>query len=270
VRATLDGLPADRDVAARPSSVRVTWRFHAGDGEAHVFGLAYRVAGAFRKEAGADVLKWRVLPERHEYDIREGQVEFIASLALPVVPHVTYAVNVAHAGNRSVFHLPSFGPNQSTMLWAEFPPGFARQSRWQVEQREREVHVGAAWRAGALAALAALLAGFWGVWRFDSAARSRVQVLPETGDVREPPGSLSPAVVERIMESCPTSHAPLSTLLDLARRGLVRVRRRETAAFGPRGTRWNAGARGAVCCRLKPCCSMPGSDGSKPSNFPRF
>ena len=70
------------ELRRRNGRMRVTWRFGPVEGTVREFVLNYRVRGAVRREADADLLAWRATPGEHRYRIASSDIRF----ELPVPP----------------------------------------------------------------------------------------------------------------------------------------------------------------------------------------
>ncbi len=80
------------------SRVRVTWRFAPVSNASHVFALTYLARGVVRREADADMFRWRILPTEHGYRIDSSTAEIL----LPVPPSARPAIETRRVGESAV------------------------------------------------------------------------------------------------------------------------------------------------------------------------
>jgi hypothetical protein len=220
ISATLDGQPADAEISNRARNVHVRWRFHATDGSAHVFVLAYRVLGAIRE----DRLDWRAIPEQHAYAIETGEIELEAPqgvLAAP--PEATYTATAERSRSGARFVLVPVPSDRPVFVRADFRSGFAPSTPplpgfpWTL-----------AFGAGALTLVAAALL----LSRARSELAPNVAIPPPPLDPEKVVSRHSPGFAYRLAGGATGPHGAIATLLDLARRGAVAIRAGERRRFG--------------------------------------
>jgi hypothetical protein len=230
VIASMDGEPAQFEVHDDGRRVRVRWNFHAPPDSSHEFTLVYRVHGAIARLADRDFLDWRVIPERHEYPIRAGEITIqYPEEVLAAPPEASSAVNAVRQDSRAVFTLAALPPDRGASVRVAFRSGFASQPDWQASDAESRARADEAWRTGLVAALLAMVAGLVIL----VLARSTVPPnAPSNGDPRPGVSEFPPAFGPRLAGGGSTSHAAIATLLDLARRGVVVIRAEARGRFG--------------------------------------
>src|SRR4051812_19145967 len=123
------------------SQIRVTWHFSPVTAPAtHLFVLTYRARGAVEQQQDADVLWWRMLPEKHAYRIRSSDVSInlpAAPLALPVLTRQRAANSgVRMDGSRVEMRAGNIGPNGWMDAVIRLPRGSATTGPTAWQQRD--------------------------------------------------------------------------------------------------------------------------------------
>ncbi|MBE3133762.1 MAG: DUF2207 domain-containing protein, partial [Acidobacteria bacterium] len=204
----------------------VTWHFSPIADATRTFTLSYRVLGVIERLADQDRLKWAPVPARRDYPIRSSAVrlEWPAGASLASAPSISSGtVRVSDDRRSATFETTGLDGRQTVELSAGFSPGSATAATpgWQ-RRRDRGWAMAPAFAIGAgtvLLAGAAWMLVFWNSHRRESmAGRSlaRETAPPETLPVALAGAILTPGA------GGTWSHA-LATLLDLARRGILRI-----------------------------------------------
>jgi len=216
-------------VAIKDGPIKITWHFEPTFDSTHTFVLSYQVLGVIQQETGADVLTWRALPDRYDYQIRAStvQVTYPATLNLVSPPVVRYGrAQIATAPGRVTFTATDLPARSPLEIGLRFPPGslITAPPRWQV--RNAEINRMAPFGIGS--ALALLILGLVGMlaawWR---QRRPEVAYAVAGADTRQtaPPSDLPPALAGVLLSynTEPTWAHALATLFDLGRRGLLAI-----------------------------------------------
>jgi hypothetical protein len=214
---------------------RVTWHFAAVTASTHTFELAYRVAGVIVRSPESDLLEWRILPTRHEYPIDCSALEVVAPAGVAPIGHarLTPPAGDRPAASGMRFERCQFSRDESWVVALDFP---ARSLAPVPPEWQQTAERGRRWAPvfGTIAAVLALtgamaLLFFWNnqrpaVARPDRAARQSF-----------PPADLPPAMAGVLARpgASPGWENAVATVLDLARRGTVRIEETEKR-FGQR------------------------------------
>ena len=232
VRAYMDGkpLPEGRDegqvrIRTGRRSLRVTWHFPDTVDQTRTFTLEYRAMGALAMGPGRATLAWMVLPSRHRYPIDEARVEWRVPESVRRVeptrlddprwvtgalPDGWMASRTGVAVNETVTMSDAF---DLTTVSVAMPA-------WQTNA-DRSQQMGPAFFIGAVILLVMGL-GVVGMtlFRYHRPQIDAATILPaDAGSI--PPG-LGTALVHPWVAVGPAQLQ--ATLLDLAKRGLLKIR----------------------------------------------
>jgi hypothetical protein len=229
--ATMDGRPltpgqgaGHYEIKGR-DPIKVTWRFEGVSDSVHTFVLSYRVAGAVRQEADADLLWWNALPTDYEYRIASStlRVTYPRTASLIAAPEVRRGqADVTAGAGQVLFSTRDLKSDTPLTVALRFQPGslIAAAPQWQVRHAEAQKSA----PGFGLAALVVLLAGGVGLTAAWTRGR-REQPLSLDGMMRltAPPNDLPPAIAGAINGSAgqPAWPNALAALFDLARRGVL-------------------------------------------------
>lgn len=234
--ATMDGveLPAGTqagqvEIDAGGDPIDVRWHFEPTSDRARTFRLQYRVLGTTRSAKNADQVKWFVIPADHEYEIRSSTV----TVHLPAGKSLSGAAGLTGADwkmkpgeGEFVFTANDIGENQPALLTLPFPSGslLSQPPAWQAKQLERARQARAAFPWAAGLGLVVLISGLLWLGAFWRKNHPAGQETFARGVITRPPNELSPALAGALlsMPAVPFELA-VATLLDLARRGRVRL-----------------------------------------------
>jgi uncharacterized membrane protein YgcG len=233
VHASMDGVPCDAGTGpgqveiSGTSPVEVRWYFDPIFSGNHTFVVHYRAAGVLRPSPDSQTLIWRVLPQKRGYgigmseivlhypDVIEASALALNTLAAPFETRSGYAA-------ATLVDTPA---NQDVILEARFPAGSfaATPPEWQAA-RERKADASRIGRlaGGAVSAFFLMAACIW-MFRIRASVRpaAGIEVCPE--DVTSPPDSWPAAIAARLAGK---QFLRLGALLELARRGFVRIEER--------------------------------------------
>ena len=241
VQASIDGEPCawgtgPGEVEIHGSSrVMVRWHFAPVLSGSHTFTVQYRAAGTVRPGRDSRHLAWRVLPPQRGYGI--GSSEIVLEYPPAVEPR---AVALRSGGPRfeigrgravAVLVNPPLGAD--VILDAQFPAGSftGPAPKWQAarERKERDFQRGL--RDGAaISVIVVALACLW-MFRIRAAARPGATGMGSGATIASPPSSLPPAPAAWLIGRAGLS---LGTLLDLARRGILRIEETRRGFLGAR------------------------------------
>jgi hypothetical protein len=225
IEAELDGRPVPVELRKR-KYLRVTWRFEPSRDVERTFRLRYRVAGAVRPEESGDVLTWPVLPGDRGYRIDRSAVTIdyppgVRPVRAPRLRGADEEARCEVPGCR--FELEKVAEGRRVTLSATFPAGAvaARPPEWMASRERRDRELGASAPLGGALALTALLLGVFYIRGARQRAGASAQTAVQPGPM---PSPLPPAIAGRLTGAQQgQTNLGLATLLDLARRGHVRI-----------------------------------------------
>jgi hypothetical protein len=247
VRAEMDGqrLPfgnerGTAEVLTRNGRVRVIWRFGPVEGVTRAFVLNYRVRGAVRQEAQADLLAWRATPGEHHYRIAASDIRFELPVAPEGTPHViarkTAAPRVRVDG--TIVHVTGSDIGQNG--WIDTSLSFSRGAlidrppAWQQDALD----VAARAPAWIFAATMVVLAGLIVLisWRQSYDAPSReLQWAHGDSQQSEPPDGSDPAIAGVLAANGrPALEHAMAALFALAERGEIDIAEKPRGMLGQR------------------------------------
>lgn len=192
--------------------------------------FSYTAHGVIRKSAAADTLIWQTLPPDRSYEIDRAEValHYPDGFAAPLVT-TEPRQNIDWAGDRAAVQLDHVRSSRDLVLTARFAPNAfsGPPAQWLVSQTLRRGAFLRGLRYGAIPALLILLGIIWWIVRVRAAWPAHPPEL-ETSVEPKPPSALAPAVAGRLAGYPASSQA---VLLDLARRGTIRVEQSKPGRF---------------------------------------
>jgi hypothetical protein len=221
------------EISNQADPIDVRWHFNPTSDQARTFTLQYRVSGTTRVAEDADLVKWYFIPSDHEYEIHSSTL----TVHLPDGETMSGPIGLTGADwqveltdelfTANASNIPA---NQAALLSLPFPAGslLSQPPAWQARQIERSRQTGAAFPWAAGLGLVCLLSGSLGlvlVWRNNHPEQA---VGFEQGVISRPPDELKPALAGALF-SLPIVPLDLAvaTLMDLARRGWIRLEQSE-------------------------------------------
>jgi hypothetical protein len=233
VGASMDGVPMDRGSAPGQFEIknrdngrrRVVFHFAPITSSTHTFTLTYVAQGVVRQEADADVLAWQVLPTDHDYPIDRATADIRYPAAASVLGFSAIEPDArAELGDGASLRASraGLGRDDEWPITVRFAPRtlVAVPPLWQQRQLLTRENIPLFLGLGGLI----LLTGVGGFLLF------RLNTRPELSDDPQartpaPPDHLPVALAGAVSSQwfgVSWPHA-LGALLDLARRGVVRV-----------------------------------------------
>jgi hypothetical protein len=218
--------------------VRVRWHLHPTSDASRQFALSYRVLGVTEPRAGADDLRWTVLPRDHDYRIDASvvtvswpeEVAPLAPLAVSAVRHARPAVVQAAVPPR--IEARDIRSDGSFVLHLRFPPGSVTSGTpaWLARRQQQRVRLLTYVMAAAGIALGII--GLFVLVRLRTPAPPGVTVDHR---VTAPPADRPPALAGALRSngSWGAPHLVIATLVDLARQGHLDVEEVQP------GSRWS-------------------------------
>lgn len=239
VRAELDGvvLPtgagAGQVEVAGTDPIRITWHFAPTTDSAHTYTLSYRVNGAVRQDAEADLLLWQALPDEHEYAIGSStvRIHYPADVALLGQPEVRQGQATVETGDgTATFTARDIAADETLVVALRFGAGslISAAPAWQTRK--------GGFDGGLLFAIIGSLvfAGIGGVVVLLYQSRYYRAGRHEDLVITQPPANLPPAIAG-VLAARGNLQATwcyaLGALFDLARRGVVRIEETERRSW---------------------------------------
>lgn len=233
LEAAMDGIPLTQ--GSRPGQFewkrvedgrrRIVWHFEPTANASRTFAVTYRAAGVAWQDAGSDVLAWRLLPSSHAYviDRASGEVE-VPETASPLGPPELDppASDVRVEGRRVVFERGPFARNGSWVVTVRFAPRTLAVTppAWQAQSLRSRAHLPVFLGLAGLILLAGL-----GGFLFFALSHRPARLSGRDIRVESPPDDLPPALAGALvgLGAAAGWGSLLGALLDLARRGVVRI-----------------------------------------------
>jgi len=212
---------------------RITWHFVPVASSSHELTLVYRVEGAVEQGAQADVLRWIVLPEKHEYPIScsELEVAYPDSAALVGRPEFEPAAAESFVDARPLrARRCGFGTNDDWTLTLRFFPHSIAAVAPDWQRRSMQT-----WQTARLFLGIAGLVLFGGLVGFIMFALNHRAPNPADTQPRQtlPPDHLPVALAGTL--AGPTGGIPwagaIGTLFDLAHRGVLQIKVPDNATW---------------------------------------
>ena len=214
--------------------IKVKWNFSPITDTSRIYTLKYHVLGVIRK-LDADTLVWRAIPESHAYSIDDSSISLhypVESVLLnqPTTGKITSNITL---GDHTVnLHVAGISDDTPVDVTARFQSGSVTNAvpGWQAGDAQRGRLVSQAIPFTAASGLLVLLGGVAILVAWDR-SHSRQETLDSVSAFRRtsPPGQEPPAIAAALVNARHGSieASLLSTLFDLARRGIVNIEERQ-------------------------------------------
>jgi hypothetical protein len=205
--------------------IKVTWHFAPVSDQTHTFVLTYQVLGVFQKAPDADVLKWIALPTDYTYTIGSSTitVSYPEQAILIGTPQVVQGpAQVTSAPGAWVFSAYNLKPKTHLEIELKFRSGsvITQAPQWQKLQ-ELSISLIPPFLLGGLAIF---VIGSLGMILYYRRYRHQPSIIEEeTFPVTSPPDDLPPAMAGALLVQTPNWNNALSTLFDLAKRGVLSI-----------------------------------------------
>lgn len=224
------------DAGATNNSLRIQWYFAPATNETRTFTLRYTLHGAVRIYPQGDQLWWQFVEGDRGYPINAAHVDLHLPAAVAAKELDVEAVGGGSARRvdekTAAFDGGPFGTGSAWEIRAQFPHGLVSSPApaWQaaddrlaaVEQQQKvagqQVQFGQL--AGGILVLAGGLLGALALYY--TRVRSKPIALPAEF-LTEPPDSLAPGLAGALLEGKADIQAIVATLVDLARRGFLKM-----------------------------------------------
>ena len=230
VQASMDGQPCALGTGpgeveiSGSSPVIVRWHFAEILSGTHTFTVQYRAAGTVRPSGDSQTLVWRVLPQQRSYGIGASAIdlEYPPGVAPRAVALRSGAPDFEIGRGRAHAMMVNPPMAQDVILDAQFPAGSftGPAPAWQAAEARRKRDFERGVRDGAAASVIFLVLACLWMFRIRTAARPGSAGMGSDMSIVSPPSSLSPALAGWLLGGAGLS---LGTLLELARRGVLRI-----------------------------------------------
>lgn len=205
--------------------VKVTWHFAPVSDETHTFILTYQVLGVFQKAQDADVLNWEALPTDYAYTIHSSTVtvSYPDQAILLGAPEVVRGSALVMASSGKVtFTAHDLKPDTRLEIGLKFRAGsvITKAPHWQQLQ-EQAIALIPPYLLGGLAIFVFGSLGL--IWYFRRNRYRSSFAEAETSPVTGLPDDLPPAIAGALLSTTPNWNNALSTLFDLASRGILSI-----------------------------------------------
>lgn len=221
----IDDIQSPDPIRIRSGSrqTRIRWSYAPLRDTTRAFSLAYRVRGALRVENGRRVLRWHLFPTEREYTIERARAVLILPERWSPPEMISTRPGGFQARGGGPSYLYEFGPlkeDRSIVLDVVLPgaASAADMPLWQQEDLRYRARTPVALAIAGAVLLACVGAAL-------QIRRSAVADLGPPGAMpiaTTPPSDLAPAVAGGLRDGSITANHALATLLDLARRGILR------------------------------------------------
>jgi hypothetical protein len=211
--------PGDVEISGH-SPIHVRWNFEPVSDITRTFTWSYTVAGAIQETTNGDLFVWHPLPRQKEYQIARSRlrVEYPSDVA-PVLASLSHPdAQWETAPGAATVELSDLPPDRYPVLALRFAAGtfLGPPPQWQSEtDRNRGDFLAGLVKGLAAGLLVSVLVALWSL-------RGATGRLPDDRSLRllEPPDSLTPAAAAGLIGR---PYPAAGILIDLARRGVVRV-----------------------------------------------
>lgn len=216
--------------------LRIEWWFQPTFNAPRTFLVSYRVVGGLRYYPGGDQLYWKAIYADRPYPIETGRVvaRFPADLAADQVRIAAYPEELGATGSlvdpRTVqFTAHNIPAGTGLEVRVQFPHGLvagepppwqaaADRADWYNQTLRPVVN----FFLGVASLLVLLVGSLWVFLSWYGRGRDpRVGEVPRL--LSEPPGDLPPAIAGTLVDQRADVHDAVATLIDLARRGVLRI-----------------------------------------------
>jgi hypothetical protein len=217
--------------------LRIDWWFPETRGQARTFSLSYRVYGGLRVYSAGDQLFWKAIYSNRPYPIEAAsvRVEFPGPVPQTELKWAVYParqrvqVEQPDRATLLVRTLHGLAANEGLEVRVQFPHGLvqAQPPAWQAQADREDAynqHIRPLLNFGlGLLALVTSLVGGLGVFLawYTRGRDPEVGRVPD--ELEEPPSDLLPGVVGTLIDQKADVQDVVATMLDLARRGVVRI-----------------------------------------------
>lgn len=214
----------------------ITWYYPSSRDQTRRFRIDYEVEGAVLIDSEGDILNWQVVGRDHAFPIAASSVgvslpdgAFVSREDGPVTRGAGAVVNVSSDGQSVSVAANNIAANEPVELYLRFTHGvipdapprwqeaYVQEARWESSY-EPLVNLGLGAFAAGLLLVGSI--GVLGLW-FTRGRDPKTATVPSY--LSEPPSALAPGLVGMLVDERVDLQDIIATLLDLARRGQLRI-----------------------------------------------
>ncbi|MBI5652807.1 MAG: DUF2207 domain-containing protein [Chloroflexi bacterium] len=226
--------------AASGTLITLTWYFQPTTNATRTFTLRYTARGAIRQTANVDEFYWTFVEADRDYAITNARV-LVHLPASFETSRITPFENARVMDGKTIeFTRANIAANDAWSVRAQFPHGALNASapKWQVIEEQQPIYNLIALVAAILVLLGGAL-GFYVLWFLRGRDRAR-GIIAEF--YTTPPDNIPPGMAGALIDERVDQQDLVATLVDLARRGFVRIS--ELTAGAPSYNRVSADTSG--------------------------
>jgi uncharacterized membrane protein YgcG len=220
------------------NNLEITWYFPPTSNSEHTYLLRYRVIGGLRIYPEGDQLWWKAVPPDHNFPVRESRVTVTLPQTFPkdqlTVASYGAPADISYTDRgQVVFTAQDIPPDQELEVRVQFPHGVVQGSPpdWQAADDQRRQWgpvIGVLFGGlGSVILLAGPLAVYL-LW-YKRGRDLPVGVVPEY--ISEPPDDLPAPIAGALVDEKADLQDIISTITDLARRGVLRMEEQQKEGF---------------------------------------
>ena len=227
--------------------LRITWYYPPASNERRTFVVGYTVKGGLRFYEGGDQLWWKAVFADRSFPVRSSQVtvQLPAGITREELKVASYGASAASqfvGDNSVIFEARDIAPGEELEVRVQFPHGIVQgqAAAWQ-EAEERLTDYNERYRplvdlilgvVGLVIPIAGAVAIY--MWWY---TRGRDAALGAVADyLAEPPSDLPPGLVGTLVDEKADMKDIVATIVDLARRGVIRITEQQERGFLGIGT----------------------------------
>ena len=216
--------PRGYTVTRRDGRVRVEWRFPEVGASVHRFELQYLAKGVVYRDGANDVVRWRALPQEHRYRIDASRIQFEPAGAIVKSPETRRVASATMATSAEAATIEASGIESNGWIVAELRYPAGQIAAADPEWRQRDMRAREAAPAWAMAGAAVFVVGLFLLIMMRQGYEAP-DVAPAEAAATAPPEALPVAFATFLTaRGSIAGYQPAATLLDLADRGVLRVR----------------------------------------------
>jgi hypothetical protein len=216
--------PGHFSVTRRDGKLRVEWRFAEVAPSVHRFTLHYLARGVVYRDGGYDIVRWQALPSEHKYAIDASRVRFEPEGADFAPPESRRVAAVEAKATSEGVTIEASGIRSNGWITAELRYGAGVLIAQEPEWRQRSARARETAPKWAMGGATIFVAGVFLLWVMRQDYAAPADPPSETAAI-EPPAPLPAALASVLTAKGGVSGFQSSaTLLDLADRGVLRVR----------------------------------------------
>lgn len=220
------------------NNLEITWYFPETQGTTHTYILRYRVIGGLRFYPDGDQLWWKAIPPDHNFPIRASTITVTLPQVFPqeqlkVASYGPAATARINERGQVIFEAENIPADRELEVRVQFPHGVVQGSppAWQAAFDRRQTLGPVFTLVFVVLGIVILIGGpvlLYLLWY----ARGRDRPVGLVAEqISEPPSDLPAAVVGTLVDERADLKDIIAGILDLARRGALRMEEEEAKGF---------------------------------------